>query len=222
MKTSNKLLFSFAGLIVLLMFLSDAVIWANYKRGKSGDEALTDEGNNKVNKIPVNTFKVLKIEGTGSFNQSVVRTEKYEISFWGEKNQQYQYSNQNDTLFIKLREGDQFSLGCPALETVILSEHGGISLQGFELPALNIFADKFCNIELIDMKVNVLDVRGKEENEFTAMGANSQIDSVNLQLGKSSTLKSYDVSYGHMSISVDSLRELQLDAKALLSMKQIK
>lgn len=223
MKTSNKLLLSFVGLIVLLMFLSDTVIWANYKRGKSGDGALTDDdNNNKVNKIPINAFKVLKIEGKVNFKQNVVRTEKYELSFWGEKNQQFQYSNQNDTMFIKLREDDHFSLGCPALQTVILSEHGGISLQGFELPALNILADKFCDIELIDMKVNVLDVKGGEENEFTAMGAHSQIDSINLQLGKSSRLKSYDVSYGHMSMNVDSLRELQLDAKSLSSMKQIK
>jgi hypothetical protein len=72
------------------------------------------------------------------------------------------------------------------------------------------------------MKVNVLDVRGGEENEFTAMGVNSHIDTINLQLGRSSSLKSYDVSYGHMSMNVDSLRELQLDAKSLSSLKQIK
>ena len=221
MKTSNKLLLSFLGLIVLLMLLSDTVIWANYKGGKSGDDALTED-DNKVNKIPVSAFKVLKIEGKVDFKQSVVKTEKYELSFWGKKDQQFLYSTQDDTMFIKLRDGDHFSLGCPSLEMVILSDESGVSLQNFDLPSLNIQADKFCDIELIDMKVNVLGVKGGEENEFVAMGEKSRIDSIHLQLGKSSVLKSFDVPYGKVSMDVDSLRELELRGESLSSMKQIK
>lgn len=222
MKTSNKLLLSFLGLIVLLMLLSDTVIWANYKKGKSGDGALTDDDNNKVNKIPVSAFKVLKIQGKVDFRQSVVKTEKYELSFWGNKDQKFLYSTQGDTMSIKLRDGDHFSLGCPSLEMVILSDESGVSLQNFDLPSLNIEADKSCDIELIDMRVNVLGVKGGEENEFVAMGEKSRIDSIHLRLGKSSVLKSFDVPYGHVSMDVDSLRELELRGESLSSMKQIK
>jgi hypothetical protein len=223
MKTSNKLLLSFLGLIVLLMLLSDTVIWANYKNGKSGDGALTDDDNGgKTNKIPVSAFKVLKIEGKVDFKQSVTKTEKYELSFWGKKDQQFLYSTQNDTMFIKLRDGDHFSLGCPTLETVILSDGSGVSLRDFDLSTLHILADKSCGIELTNMKINVLDVKGGEENEFVATGDESRIDSIHLQLGKSSVLKSFDVPYGHVSMDVDNLRELELRGESLSSMKQIK
>jgi hypothetical protein len=223
MKTSNKLLLSFVGLIVLLMLLSDTVMWANYKRGRSGDGLLTDDDNkSKEKSIPVNAFKVLKIDGNVNFRLTVERDEKYRINFQGDKDQHFIYSTQNDTMFIKLRDGDQFTLKCPALQTVILSEGSGISLRQFELPALNILADKSCDIELIDMKVNVLDVKGGEENEFAAMGNSSRVDSIHLQLGKSSVLKSFEVPYGHVSMAVDSLRELQLTGESLTSMKQIK
>ena len=215
MKTSNKLLLSFVGLIVVLMLLSDTVMWANYKGEKSGDKS----GDKN---IPVSAFKVLKIEGKGDNRLPVERSETYQISFWGDKDQQFLYSTQNDTMFIKLRDGDHFTLKCPALQTVILSEGNGISIRQFELPALNILAGKSCDIELIDLKVNVLDVRGGDENEFLAMGENSRVDSIHLELGKSSVLKSYEVPYGHVSMAVDSLRELQLAGKSLSNMKQIK
>ena len=222
MKTSNKLLLSFVGLIVVLMLLSDTVMWANYKRGRSGDGLLTDDDNGKEISKPVNAFKVLKIEGKVNDRLTVVRGEKYQIKFWGDKDQRFNYSTQNDTMLIKLRDGDHFTLGCPALQTVILSEGSGISMQEFNLPALNILADKSCNIELINMKVNVLDVKGGEENEFTAMGKDSKVDSISLQLGKSSVLKSYEVPYGHVSMAVDNLRGLELTGESLTSMKQIR
>ncbi|MCF6406581.1 hypothetical protein L3C95_27030 [Chitinophaga filiformis] len=223
MKTSNKLLLSFVGLIVLLMLLSDTVMWANYKRGKSGDGLLTDDNNNsKEHKIAVNAFKVLKIEGTSSDRLTVDSDEKYQISFWGEKDQRFDYRTQNDTMFIKLKDGEHFTLQCPALQTVILSEGTGISVREFKLPSLNILAGKSCRIELIDMNVNVLDVTGGEENEFIAMGNKSLVDSIHLQLGKSSVLKSYEVPYGRVSMAVDSLRELELRGESLTSMKQIK
>ncbi|SHM22115.1 hypothetical protein [Chitinophaga sp. CF418] len=223
MKTSNKLLLSFVGLIVLLMLLSDTVMWANFKRGRSGDGLLTDDDNKgKEIRIPVSAFKVLKIEGVASDRLTVDRDEKYQIYFWGDKDQRFDYSTRNDTMFIKLKDGDHFVLECPALQTVILSEGNGISLRRFELPSLNILAGKSCNVELIDMKVNVLDVKGGEESEFVAMGKKSLIDSIHLQLGQSSVLKSYEVPYGHVSMAVDSLRELQLTGESLTSMKQIK
>ncbi|SDE99432.1 hypothetical protein [Chitinophaga filiformis] len=223
MKTSNKLLLSFVGLIVLLMLLSDTVMWANYKRGRSGDGLLTDDDKNgKERKTPVSAFKVLKIEGISSDRLTVERDEKYQIYFWGEKDRKFDYSVQNDTMFIKMKDGDDFVLECPALQTVILSEGNGVSLRNFNLPSLNILAGKSCNVQLIDMKVNVLDVKGGEENEFEAAGKNSQVDSIYLQLGKSSVLRSYAVPYGHVSMAVDSLRELELTGESLTSMKQIK
>jgi len=223
MKTSNKLLLSFVGLIVLLMLLSDTVMWANYKRGRSGDGLLTDDDiNSRERMISVSAYKVLKIEGTTSDRLTVDRGEKYQIKFWGPKDQQLNYSTRNDTMFIKLRGEDPFVLQCPSLQTVILSEGTGISLREFNLPTLKIQAAKSCDIELIDMKVNVLDVNGGDENEFTAMGKDSQVDSIHLQLGRSSVLKSFEVPYGHVSMAVDSLRELQLTGESLTSMKQIK
>jgi len=222
MKTSNKLLLSFVGLIVLLMLLSDTVMWANYKRGRSGDGLLTDDDNTRERMIPVSAYKVLKIEGMTRNRLTVDRGEKYQIKFWGDKDQQLNYSTRNDTMFIKLRGENPFVLQCPALQTVILSEGTGISLRDFDLPALNIQAGKSCDIELIDVKVNVLDVSGGEENAFTAMGNKSRVDSIHLQLGKSSVLKSFEVPYGHVSMAVDNLRELQLTGESLTSMKQIR
>ncbi|PWV48148.1 hypothetical protein [Chitinophaga sp. S165] len=222
MKTSNKLLLSFVGLIVLLMLLADTVMWANYKRGKSGDGDLgADEHFTRTKTIPINAFKVLKIEGDGQRKQDVIRREKYEISFLGDSTQ-FVYAVQNDTMFIKLRGEGQFVLGCPEVKTVILSGGSGVSLQNFDVHEMNISADNSSYIELISLKANVLNVKGGEETEYFAMGEYSQIDSIHLQLGKSSSLKSFDVPYGHVSMDVDNLQELELRGKSLSSMKQIK
>ncbi len=222
MKTSNKLLLSFVGLIVLLMLLADTVMWANYKRGKSGDGDLGADGNyTRTKTIPVSAFKVLKIEGDGDRKQDVLRKEKYEISFLGDSTQ-FVYSVQNDTMFIKLRGGGQFMLGCPEVKTVILSDGGGVSLQNFDVHEMNISADRSSYIELINLKANVLNVKGGEETEYFAMGEYSKIDSIHLQLGKYSTLRSYDVPYEHVSMDVDNLENLELRGKSLSSMKQIK
>lgn len=223
MKTSTKLLLSFVGLIVLLMLLVDTVLWANYKRGKSGDGGLNpDEHYANIRTVHINAFHVLKINSKIGHKQSVVKAEKYEITFWGEEKQQLPYSIQNDTMFINLRDGESFSVGCPDLKTVILSGDNGVSLQNFDLPALSIIAGESCKIELTGMKVGVLDIKGGEFSEFEAGGSDSRIDSINLQLGASSAIRSYDVPYNHVSMNVDKLKDLQLTGASLSSMKQIK
>lgn len=222
MKTSNKLLLAFVGLIVLLMLLSDTVMWANYKRGRSGDGLLTDDNlNMKRDRITTSAFKVLKIKGDVDSHLFIESDEKYQLLFTSDKNQQPIYTAQNDTLFIELKQGHYVTVRCPALQTVILSEGTGVDIQQLHLPELNILAGKSCSMRLVDMRVKVLDVQGGEENNFQATGNNSRIDSIHLQLGKSSVLKSYDVPYGHVSMSVDSLQDLQLTGESLTSMKQI-
>jgi hypothetical protein len=221
MKTSNKLLLSFLGLIVLLMFLSDTVIWANYKRGKAGDGALTDSDHDKSNVIPLSAFKVLKIEGRRDRKLAVVKSDSFQITFWGNKDQQFLYSTKDDTLFVKLRDNDDFTLRCPYLTTVILSG-SSIFLEGFQLPALNVAAGDNCTIEVNDMQVNRLQVTGGKESEFAASGDNNKIDSLQLRLGKSSVIKSFDVPYSYVAMDVDSLRELQVTGRSLSGMKQIK
>jgi hypothetical protein len=220
MKTSNKLLLSFIGLIILLMLLSDAVIWANYKNGKAGDGPLKEDIiSNKL--IPLKEFKVLKIDGIEHHRLSVFQSEKYEIEYWGDEKTPVRYSYNGDTLLMTVLEEWKCNLKCPVLNTVILSA-ANVNLNKFELPRLSIQADKGCKIEVIDMNIGRFDVQGKGGNELTIFRGESKIDSLQLKFGKGSVVKSFDVPYKYISMDVDSLKELQLTGQSLSGMKQIK
>jgi len=224
MKTSNKLLLSFAGLIVLLMLLSDTVIWANYKRGRSGDGLLTDndDDNGKGRSVALGQFKVVKIQGKGSDKIGIQHDEKFQISYWSDKEQQFVYSTQNDTLFITLRKDDQFTVKCPSVNTIILSGQSGVSIRDFDVPEIHVIGRDSSEIELVNNKLGILDVTAGIAADFTNTGDESRIDSIHLELGKGSRLKSFNIPYRGVSMKVDSLQELLLEGRSLSSLKQIK
>lgn len=224
MKTSNKLLLSFAGLIVLLMLLSDTVIWANYKRGRSGDGLLTDNDNDNGQRrsIAIGQFKVIKIQGRGPDKLGIQKDEKFQISYWSDQEQQFLYSTQNDTLFITLRKDDHFTVRCPSVHTVILSETGGVSIRDFQTPEIHVSGTDSSEIELVNNKVGILDVTAGVASNFTNTGDESSIDSIHLELGRGSRLKSFNIPYRGVSMKVDSLEELLLEGRSLSSLKQIR
>lgn len=224
MKTSNKLLLSFVGLIVSLMLVSDTVIWANYKRGWSGDGPISGDDRvvKRVTVTPMPTFKVLKIEGPSTRQLEISKGEQCKLTSSGEKKPEYTYSDQNDTLYLKMGDDDQLTLKCPSLEALILSEGISVNIRELELPALTVVTGDTCGIALYDVKVGRLDVKGGVKNDYQAQGDSSRIDSLYLVLGKFSEVRSFNIPYSYISMDVDSLSVLNLEGRSLNSMKYIK
>ncbi len=221
MKTSYKLLIAFAGLLILLMLIADGVIWANYKKGYNGKEAIRTEVNQPRRGQDLKPFKVLVLEGTRDNNLPVIKSDKNVAVFTENQDGKFEYSFHNDTLFLNLKNYHVSILECTDLTDVVIKE-GAVFLQRFNQPVLNVHAKEGCSIDLIDVQLGKLTVSGGEGCELKVQGDYSKIDSLQVALGKNSALESYNVPYKDVQMDIQTLAVFRMEGVSASAIKKIR
>jgi hypothetical protein len=222
MRTANKLLLSFVALIVLLMLFSDIVLWANFKKGRNGNDKLRIVQRN--NGLLLKPVKVLKISGEANtiwishYEQSV-------MTFNGDSTGVFTLTQTNDTMFLQMhKHTGNMTISLASVNTIILSESSSIAISDFDLPKLDIQMGDHCDAELRSMNIGSLNVDGGESSslELTGEGSEHRVDSFRLTMKKNSNFKSLDVPYLHTDIKLDSIQTLEMTGRSLNVLKEIK
>lgn len=217
MRTGNKLLLSFVAFAVLLMLLTDVLLWANFKRGIKGD--LDEPKDNPWHTVTLQPVKVVKIESHLNDNIRIERADSFKIGYEDHSVQQVLYSQKGDTLFVQPGDARNIVIYCPAIETVLLLK-SRVTLFNMHLPSLHVVSGDSCSVELNnDIAIGSLHVTGGRGNSFTVTG---NVDSLYLELGPESAFHSEDVPYKFTSMKLDSLNELNLSGRSLKALKEIK
>ncbi|GAA3946376.1 hypothetical protein GO495_28825 [Chitinophaga oryziterrae] len=222
MRTANKLLLSFVALLVLLMLFSDIVLWANFKRGRSGDDDL--HISERLAGIVLQPFKVLYLKGI-SHELQITTSDKATLILGGDTTGRFTYSQKNDTLFFDMhKEGGSTMLALPAIDAIYLSQGCGVTVSNFDIPQLDVHMGDNCTVDLNSMKVSKLNVDGGKESKLSMMGNGTDqgIGSFRLQLGKNSEFRSRDVAYQQTDIKLDSINVLEMTGRSLNVLKEIK
>jgi hypothetical protein len=217
MRTGNKLLLSFVAFMVLMMLLTDVLLWANFKRGIMGD--MDERGDNQRHTVTLQPVKVVKITSNQNYNVNIEKADSFRISYSIDTLNQILYSQIGDTLFVQPREEGFVTIGCPEIETILLV-HSGVALNDLHLSHLNILAGDVCTVGFAgSVEIGALHITGGRENSIHLSG---KIDSLYLQLGPKSSFSSDDVPYKFTSMKLDSLDELNLNGSSLKALKEIK
>ncbi|HJT74788.1 MAG TPA: hypothetical protein VJ720_12230 [Chitinophaga sp.] len=218
MKTSNKLLFSFIGFVILMMIASDVVLRANYNNGRFGNHAKNEGKKTWIQGLP--PFKVLKIEGKEIHTVTITRGDTASIIFENQKHKHYEYTRRDDTLFLKYEKDLDFRmLQCPDLSTLVLVNTNAY-ISEMKLNHLKIVAGNGAEVRVVNSNIDHLDM--EVGNSATVEFSNSSaIDSLSLALGKHSALYMYDVPFRYTHLQLDSLRELSVTGSSLSSMKEM-
>jgi hypothetical protein len=226
MRTGNKLLLSFVALVVVLMFCSDIVLWANFKKGIFGDKE-SEMKPRKLNAIYLKPFKVLKLKGHHMFGIGASNETVPNILFDADSaKNQFIWSQEGDTLSIQLLTEDGITLYTPAINTILLSD--GCNLRVYNQPAtspkLNIIMGDSCYAEFLSVKIRSLKITGGISSTVKLIDINGEnkVDSFVLQLGKHSNFESEDVPYLYTNIKVDSINRLNITDRSLDALKEIK
>lgn len=217
MRTGNKLLLSFVAFMVLMMLLTDILLWANLKKGITGDKGETQKRD--WHTIALQPVKVVKIKSNQYNNIRIEKSDSFRISYAQDSLNKALYSQQGDTLFVQAREEGFITISCPDIETVVLV-NSGVFLNDLHLSRLNILSDNSCSVEFNgNTAIGALYVIGGREN---MLNINGKVDSLYLQLGPGSSFTSDDVPYKFSSMKLDSLNELNLKGSSLQALKEIK
>jgi len=133
------------------------------------------------------------------------------------------WSQNGDTLTLRLLTEDGITLFCPNIQTILLSPGSNLRINDqYSLPGLTIRMTDSCYTELTRVKIGSLNITGGMESTVKVIESLSEIDSFRLQLGKSGTFKSYDIPYNYISVKIDSIKQLELTGKSLNALKEIK
>lgn len=217
MRTGNKLLLSFVAFMVLMMLLTDVLLWANFKKGKMGDKQ--EIRKRDLRTTALQPVKVVKITSNQNYNVNIEKSDSFRISYSIDTLNQALYSQSGDTLFVQPREEGFVTIGCPEMETILLV-HSGVALNNLHLSQLNILAGDVCTVGFAgNVEIGALHITGGRENSINLSG---KIDSLYLQLGPKSSFISDDVPYKFTSMKLDSLDELNLNGSSLKALKEIK
>lgn len=221
MRTGNKLLLAFVALVVLLMLFSDIVLWANFKKGITGNERQPLHAEKKPQTIALQPVKVLVLTGDGSLGVAQSKGESYLVLDGYTSTNQFSYSQTNDTLSIQLFSGNGITLSCPDINTVLLS-HSTLRIYNQKLSQLNIRMGDSCRAELMTMNIGMLSITGGIGSDVSLSDGASEIDSFKLQLGKYSSFGSYDIPYQYTNMKMDSIKSLMITGRSLNALKEIK
>lgn len=221
MKTSYKLLIAFAGLLILLMLIADGVIWANYKKGYNGKEAIRTEVNQPRRGQDLKPFKVLVLEGSRDHTLPIAKSDKNVVVFTENQDGKFMYSLHNDTLFLNLNNYHISVLECTDLTDVVV-KGSAVLLQRFNQPVLNVHAKDGCRIGLIDVQLGKLTVSGGEGCELKLQGDYSKVDSLQVALGKNSAVESYNVPYKDVQMDIETLAVFRMEGISAASIKKIR
>lgn len=217
MRTGNKLLLSFVAFAVLLMLLTDILLWANFKRGITGNEDNPEK--NEWHTSALQPVKVIKIESHNNYNVRIEKADSFKIGYQEDTLHQVLYSQNGDTLLVHPEENNNVVIYCPQIELVLLSK-SGVTMYNMDLARLQVVAGDSCSIELINnIEIGSLHVTGGRENSFNL---NGKVDSLYLELGPGGSFRSDDVPYKFTSMKLDSLNELNLTGSSLKALKEIK
>lgn len=224
MRTANKLLLSFVALLVLLMLFSDIVLWANFKKGRSGDNDL--HISERLAGIALQPVKVLRLTGV-SHQLQITTSDKPTLILRGDTAGQFTYSQKNDTLFFDMhKDGGSTMLALPGIDAIYLSQGCGVMVNNFDIPQLDIHMGDSCTVDLNSVKISKLNIDGGKESKLSMMGngrgSDNGIDSFRLELGKNGEFRSFDVRYHYTDIRVDSLKVLEMRGASLDVLKKIK
>lgn len=218
MRTSNKLLLAFAALVVLLMLSSDILLWANFKKGISGDEYLADGIPARKHTSTIKPFKVVKLksEHPESFRVDVEQKDDYQISYEKGRNVKFLYSQLGDTLYVDAFNTQYLILYCPDMKGIIV-ERGNLALYNAHLRELYITVADSCRAFIPEAQIGSLHFKGGKGNQVSIAG---KVDSLFLELGKDSRFTSYDVLYKYAEMKLDSLIDLDLKGRSLWALKK--
>jgi hypothetical protein len=222
MRTANKLLLSFVALLVLLMLFSDIVLWANFKKGRSGDNDL--HISERLAGIALQPVKVLYLTGI-SHQLQITTSDKPTLILRGDTAGQFTYSQKNDTLFFDMhKDGGSTMLALSGIDAIYLSQGCGVMVSNFDIPQLDIHMGDSCTVDLNSVKISKLNVDGGKESKLSMMGNETDqgIGSFRLQLGKNGEFRSRDVAYQHTDIKLDSINVLEMTGRSLNALKEIK
>lgn len=219
MKTSNKLLAGFFGVLVLLLLISDIILRVNYSKGITNSNSVNMAPNRPLTKQRLQPFKVLMLQGTGDNNNTVHLSDDDTsiLQYNGDATIRYG----GDTLFLTYKDCHFIKLSVPvSMETVHLQK-GELLLGESRLPRLTVYGGANTNCFLRDVKMQAFTFTAAKGSGFYTEGKN-EVDSIRLSLGKGSTLQFRDMVYRTAEIKVDSLRELDVSGQALEHITLIK
>ncbi|SFD19720.1 hypothetical protein SAMN05518672_101995 [Chitinophaga sp. CF118] len=221
MRTGNKLLLSFVALIVLLMLLSDIVLWANFKRGKSGDGELYEKLQSDLHHtIALQPARVLQMKSDGNYDVEIKKSDKYALSYSGDSTLQLMYSQHGDTLFLEPYKDRSVILYCPDIQTILLS-NANVIMSDMKLARLNIISADSCHTTLEGTSIGSFHFTGGTEN-YLRINGGAAIDSLHLKLGKYSSFISDDIPYKYTSMKIDSIKVFEIRGRSLEALKEIK
>ena len=234
MKTSNKLLLGFSGVLALLMLFSAIILKANYNKGITNTDTHQSKPDPDYKNETLQPFKVVIItdqhnqlpEGaavhktgggnnTSFYNLYIRKGDNYSL----EHSSSMVFSHSGDTLFIGAMLPKDITLTCPSLEE-INSTGFNVYLNDVSTPRLLVHSGPGTETVFRNTNIQSLSYTG-EVNNAMSMYDDNKLDTVKVRLGKGSALKFEDVTYHVADIVVDSLRELRISGKALNSLKQI-
>ncbi|HVI48046.1 MAG TPA: hypothetical protein VM802_24475 [Chitinophaga sp.] len=228
MKTGNKLLLGFAGLLVLLMLFTNIVLRANFSKGITNTQNHRDNAQ-QMQTLEVSAFKALVLvddhllESSSAISDGattwveVHKDNKFTLSRLA--NAKVATRQNGDTLFVNINSNGQLSIGCPSLES-IRSEYCNLNLHDITSPSLRIDMSPATEANIDDIKVGSFTYKGGALNKIYIDGG-SKIDSLHLQLGKSGTLN-WQAPYKYGEMSLDSLREIWIAPEVMSKVKLIK
>jgi hypothetical protein len=209
------------------MLFSDIVLWANFKKGRNGDEGL-QLMREKFAGIALQPVKVLYLKGVAyHLDITTSNSNKPKLIVRGDTTGQFTYSQKNDTLFFDMHEVDKdgsTTLVLPAIDAIYLSHGCGVVVSNFNIPHLDIHMEDNCMVDLNSVKIGKLNVEGGKKSMLSmeGNGTDQGIDSFRLQLGKHSEFWSHDVAYQHTNIKLDSIKVLEMTGRSLNVLKEIK
>lgn len=240
MKTSNKLMIGFTGILVFVMLFAAILLRVNYSKAITNQ----DDYNHKSQPDPkqksetLQPFSVLVLTNgqadlattathykesqnehttyTQSINNvSINKGDAYTLNH----HSNVTFRQSGDTLFVRLNEISDIWLTCPSLK-VIQNNYCNVAMSDFTLPKLVIQAGPNAGTILTANHITTLDYAGELANNFSLSGDNT-LDSVKIRMGKGGSLRFEDISYKVADIRVDSLQELNIYGKAISCIKQI-
>jgi hypothetical protein len=218
MKTSNKLLIGFSGMLVLFMLCSAIILRVDYARGITNTHNGNQQPEKPLQAIPIKAFKVLVLANTqqrstqdtdGNFNP-----DGFNISI-GHANDYtficrdtFDLQQSGDTLYISAAKRVNINLNCPSLEAIVSSGFD-IYLQDLTTPRLKIQAGDGATTEFAQSVIPALNYTGGPNSSFTLHEA-TKIDSLEINLGKGSRLNLDNSLYKAADIVADSLSDLHI------------
>jgi hypothetical protein len=240
MKTSNKLMIGFSGILVFVMLFAVILLRVNYSKAVTNEEQYghNSKPDPKQKTETLAPFNVL-ILTNGQANLATTETHQHDAgtehatytqninnvninkgdTYTLNHHSNVTFRQSGDTLFIRLDQPNDIGLTAPALK-VINNSYCNVSVNGFTLPGLVIKSGPNAGAYLSDNHIASFAFTGEQANNFSLSG-NNVLDSIKLTMGKGGSLSFDNAEYKVADIQVDSLRELNIYGKAISCIKQI-